>query len=91
VVEAGGVDELRLCFEVIEGHEAAVRARVPGALLEDPVVGPLLAASVLRLGSVSLGRRASITSGVGKRRIADKRGRLNPGTTHISPRRLRNR
>lgn len=73
VAQAGGRDQLHLSLQVSSGDEERVARKALAALLHAEPVARLFREKALSVGSITFDHRGWFTSGVGKRRIADRR------------------
>ncbi|GAW66690.1 coenzyme F390 synthetase [Geoanaerobacter pelophilus] len=69
-----GRDQLRLCFQTVEGEEAQVARKARSALLSHDATSALWRDKVLALGSIGFSPAGWPGTGVAKRQILDRRG-----------------
>jgi phenylacetate-CoA ligase len=78
VTDAGGRDQLRLCFYTIKGWEEQVLKGVREALCGCRAIGRVIDSGGLYFGGTTFNDQDWFTTGVRKRRISDKRTRMRP-------------
>jgi phenylacetate-coenzyme A ligase PaaK-like adenylate-forming protein len=73
VTEAGGDDQIHLCFHAVEGKEHQVLEKVEEKLRKAQSVRHIFNQQALQVGSVTFSGQDWFTTGVKKRKIVDKR------------------
>lgn len=79
VTDAGGLDQLNLCFQVVAGEEERTARKALNALLHHEKFGPLFRHKALAMGSITFAAAGWFSNGTGKRQIGDRRQRRTDG------------